>query len=790
MAIEIRVESNATGGLQIIEGIPAVRPCHLEGKNGIGKSVLIRLLMLASGQQPYLSEHASWNSLKRLVGGTVLTISGLRGDFSEARVRLTPDAWPALPSTEVGDWLGELTVDGKPAPLHQLFEVFQVVQLSGTEKLADTLTQHAVQLGAAIGHVEGQLDAIEDARVELGELGRSLGMASPLEAERDETTLTAAVEERRTIKANIETALPRAADLGQASALQALVDSGTAAKHSERLKELRQQLEVARVQLAKVERDHERAITALDKGTDAQRQAAKLERRLAAIQKLLDRLLVKQQKSSDLLLELHIEPETELLSGDQQQALATATEEARAQYHGLKIHAARAHRSGAENQVLDDVRVILNDAVEQGLGDMILAHVDDLDLTVLQVRSGLGFLVDVGDEVLELHSASEGVASLEDLNDVFVTRASLTAEQVQVRATLEELEPDITAHDGLRAAAIDARAAIDAASSHVRALNVEIGIHSRGVLGGPEEVADIEQLVRDLLEKHNVSGTDLGANVLEAQAETIDLQRREQALGELVESLNDRASRRRLVREGIRRQAEPGGSNEWVGELLRRTSKVSDAPGADWPEEAWAFLSVTVDDVGRAYDELTRQVRGLHAIASEADLASRSELGAAVRGAVESAVRQELTEGPIADALFDGGEVLRVSPDGDTWTVTWRTPEGELRTRPLTAFSSGQQALGFMRARLQVIANQPQANRLVFLDEFGAFVSADRRRPLADLLTSHALKSLAEDVVVVLPLQADYEEELTQTTGALHELYARRAESVARRGYFTERFDG
>jgi hypothetical protein len=155
---------------------------------------------------------------------------------------------------------------------------------------------------------------------------------------------------------------------------------------------------------------------------------------------------------------------------------------------------------------------------------------------------------------------------------------------------------------------------------------------------------------------------------------------------------------------------------------------------------------------------------------------------------IEADALAELSAEPIADALFDSGTVRRVNLDEES--ITWTTPSGETRTRPLAAFSSGEQALGFMRARLQQIADQPTTDRLVFLDEFGAFISADRRRPLAELLTSDELRALAEQVVVVLPLQSDYAMELDQTTGDLHEIYTQRARAVAEHGYFAEEFTG
>src|SRR5690242_8893487 len=106
MTLEVRVDSAAIGGLQIIDRIPPLRPCRLEGRNGIGKSALVRLLVLISGVQPYPGQPAPWRSLRTLVGRTVITINGLSGEHSSATVQLTPDDWPEQPSELIGEWLG------------------------------------------------------------------------------------------------------------------------------------------------------------------------------------------------------------------------------------------------------------------------------------------------------------------------------------------------------------------------------------------------------------------------------------------------------------------------------------------------------------------------------------------------------------------------------------------------------------------------------------------------------------------------------------------------------------
>ena len=222
------------------------------------------------------------------------------------------------------------------------------------------------------------------------------------------------------------------------------------------------------------------------------------------------------------------------------------------------------------------------------------------------------------------------------------------------------------------------------------------------------------------------------------------------------------------MRSSLRREADS--DKAWLGELA---SKFNGAPGPvfgsagdesggpwaddEWPDATWQGLADHVSRFKNTLDRLVAAVGGLEDTAARpVSTLAATPMDSAVKSVVEEEALKELSARPIVDALFDGGTLTRVSLDKGESTITWHTPEGESRTRPMSAFSSGQQALGFMRARLQQIADETHSDRLVFLDEFGAFISAEQRRPLADLLTSSELQALTDQVVVVLPLQADY----------------------------------
>lgn len=788
MTLEVRVDSKATGGLQIIGHIPPERPCRLEGRNGIGKSALVRLLVLISGVQPYAGEPGPWRSLRNLIGPTVITIEGLVGECSTAKIQLTPDAWPTDPLEKIDDWLGVLTLDGESAPIQRLFELLDVVHLSGTERLLDTLKQQTGRLAAALSHMAARLNAIDDQRAELGAIAEQLQFASPREAERERERREQALAELRRVQEAQRATKPVADDLSRATALTALVETGDAAEHQRRLQELRTGLVSARDILQLAETKHEEAVAALAKGTVAQRRVARLERQLGTIKKTMDGLLARQEERGTQLESLQIPTDTDALDVTQQEILQKALATAHDRQRGLQVVAARSRRSRAENQLVDDVRVVVDAAAEAGLGDTIVARVNEHDITVTELRAGLGFLDTVVDaDSDELAVATRELAQLSELRDVFSRRADLQTEYENLRVELQRLEPAAAGHDELREEASRARVALDTASAEVRSHMVQIGALSRSALGG-DDVTDAEELIRDLLEKHEVHPSNLPTALADAQAAVLDLQTREETLTHEVEQIDGNAARRRVTRERLRRQSESSQKMNWLGRLAERfSSSAGSSASGDWTDDTWQLVSDHVTASKGALSRLVNDVSGLQVISTQT-VTQTSRLGSAIKTVSEADALAEFSIRPIADALFDGGDVLRVSLDDES--ITWTTPAGDMRTRPLAAFSSGEQALGFMRARLQQIADQVSENRLIFLDEFGAFISADRRRPLAELLTSDELQLLVEQVVVVLPLQSDYMNELDETTGALHELYDARARAVAEHGYFTEVFAG
>jgi hypothetical protein len=159
----------------------------------------------------------------------------------------------------------------------------------------------------------------------------------------------------------------------------------------------------------------------------------------------------------------------------------------------------------------------------------------------------------------------------------------------------------------------------------------------------------------------------------------------------------------------------------------------------------------------------------------------------ALRRLYEQEFEARLSSREMVEALFDNGGDIRL--DLERRIVEWTTPNGEHRLRPLEALSSGERVFAYTLASLGLVENRPAENRLVALDEFGAYVAHDRLGRLLDFIKTNVIGRVADQVLIILPLAQDYATLARQARGALRERHARRIEQIEQRGYFAEYFD-
>ncbi|MCU1396487.1 MAG: hypothetical protein JWM34_4915 [Ilumatobacteraceae bacterium] len=214
--MRIRFAAPDAVGLRVIEELPDLPLCQLEGKNGIGKTLSVRLLELASGRQPYLAMPHAWSSLRSQLGPTEILIDGL--PEGQIALALTPGLWPPDPVSELGDKLGVVLIDGRPASWQRFRELVCVVRIAGDETLTETLAQEleqravsALQLAADVGPTVAAWDT------ELEELDRVTSNLTPVVLEDLTGRVDAAKEASRVAAEELAAARSKRATIATAA---------------------------------------------------------------------------------------------------------------------------------------------------------------------------------------------------------------------------------------------------------------------------------------------------------------------------------------------------------------------------------------------------------------------------------------------------------------------------------------------------------------------------------------------------------------------------------------------
>lgn len=781
MTIEVTISAEPRGGLKLIDKIPAHRPCRLEGRNGIGKTATIKLLSLAVGEQPYADDPAAWESLRRLLpDGATVTFAGLAGDLT-ANLTLTPSMWPEQPYADIGNLLGNLTVNGEPRPASELATLVTIHHLSGTERLIDTLKGRITEYETSLSVVHSRLKSLTATREEVGELADRLEYISPKhdESERDLVATLSTSRDRNRAQA-IEVRR-RLTTVHRGLSLHAMLQDSDFQEHARTLADSIATAERARAEAKDLDVLIEGILAELDSGDKAQRLLASAERKLNALIRKRNARMARLHTLSQQLAAHDLPLTTE--KGTLDSALVSQmAEEARAKCRQLEWRHRQSQMSDAQRRLHNELSVALDLAMESGLAQFSIVVVNDVEVTVEELARALT------DPASTTATTPEDVDVAQDLASLLEEAATLLREQEAFVAAYDEeeqrvaqLREDTPEQDDLRVRLADTMSRRDAAESEALFATQIIGrLQARGVTKDGADAADAE--LTEIL-----SGEDL-EDAAELQPRTMDLTAElshldaqiDQAIAELSEVERRQASRQLRRREmQLAVTSEP--SLAWL-----RTPGDESTPGDPADNPTWWLTAAE-----RAHLFAERLDRLVTEVAALEFAASTDKAPSAHRRAIESVVEQDaladFAEPAIRDALFDGGEALSV--DLQRKTIAWSSLSGARQEKPLSTFSSGQQALGFIRARLRQLADQKAGDRIVFLDEFGAFVAADRRHPLAELLKRDQLAALSDQVVIVLPLQVDYGAQLDDVTGPLKERYAARAASINAHGYFTEEFD-
>src|SRR6266550_5871540 len=204
--MRIRIKASPVGPISLVPELPDASLAVMEGLNGIGKTLSVRLLQLCTGTQPYSTQSPAWTSLCRSLGTFEVLVTWPQDNIE---LHWTGDSrdWIDLDAEPLDERnFRSLQLGGRPATMSEVRRLLTVDRLSGDEGTVETFARvleaeaDLVRQWARryIDQVSGPLATLERAADASGNL---LGRWTPTEYEsltkRSDDARSAAEEQSR-----------------------------------------------------------------------------------------------------------------------------------------------------------------------------------------------------------------------------------------------------------------------------------------------------------------------------------------------------------------------------------------------------------------------------------------------------------------------------------------------------------------------------------------------------------------------------------------------------------------
>jgi hypothetical protein len=786
------IDPHTTDGLRVITEIPNIPTCMLEGQNGIGKTVAVQLLQLISGEIPEIfTTHPNlWASLRDRLNATSVQIDELQGD-RRLKFTFSPGRWNDKPPDEVGEWLGAAMIDGEPAEVADCSRLLSVIRIAGDEDLEDTLRRRVDILTAQFGSAAG-LVRVRGAAIErlLAGIVPDLKRTDPADIESDEALLRSNEDELEEAETGATAADKALRNLLRALETKRRLDAAGLAADAlmSRRDELVSEVKGLETDLESKEADAGTAEDALSAGGDTQKKLADAERALRYRRKRVANL---ERETERLATALAVDASVD--------ETASALEVVDAELAILQERHRQLDRTALVRSLIDEVTPPIKGA-EADAADQLLVRMNEGGLTVSQTLHGMTLrrqeLADhpqpseLRELAAQIDKLDERRRDLRDLGNK-LQESSKWKERVQL-AEQEAEEASQQAEQASEAAQLvrDTHQAIGAVQEALTKAHAELATVLQQISGiGATSREDAEHDLQAALE-----ALDLEQDQLD-EAEGAARQRLAEADNRVIELTNSVSTvRRRLTTRktevGLLIDRLLGDSRyKWLADTSPDLS--ARLVNVETRYDTFAQLRRALLDANEAAYQSAEFLENLVGIAEgffttvkpepgrEPDL--RQDLKPAFEAVIGQRLRETLNRPAIRDAIFDGAEVVAV--EAGTRQLSLQDSRGHISHRPMEAFSSGERAYAFTQARIADLEPSEKPNRLLVLDEFGAYVAADRLPDLADFLANEVQGVVADQVLVILPLHVDYGNELANTVGELRARYEERLEQIKQRGY-------
>ena len=803
--MHIEIKADCRRGLRIIEEIPDLKPGKLEGYNGIGKTSAIRLLQLCTGEQPFRGKGAAWRSFRDQLIEAKVRISDLR-DADNIEWTLRPAEWPEDESQYPASSLGEIRIDGRRGTVADVQSLLKIHHLNTTETPVGILTGQVYSASSALEtwyRAEGEIRGIAIDNM-LSKALKLLATSSPAkirlarEVSGEAKVALAAAAER------VENARTRVQSLSEAVEIADQLDTvrGSSPQMEHKLQELEATLSELDGRRETLDREIEASQIEKHLGEQAEEDLIRLERLVSRYDGALRRRI---QELEHAAAAAKVSPRAD----DVAVAIGMVERELSELINVQPI----VSRGPQTLAVLDDLIRRLDDAISAGLSDQILieeasssqgwsvevlreafriqmqrisehaqtSDAEELARNIAAARSRLDALARV-ESLLETVSRDESrLRNAESrlietatnlpgsvgrhLNELLRHRNDLDNEGRQLQSQIDRLRAEIDLLGGGRTEEV---------------LAAEFDRLCREVNVDPTRVRSALERERNILNSLTVDHAMVQADEASAAHDLQDMLDAVAKTASGISTSEDLAWLRRAFPQAAR-LAELS-LDEQLATIQSLEARLTDK------RQTASETLQTVRSVGVALEQLANGLRD----ANSSDGGERRRRGPSdsietqvwdlpVKNWIAGQARQWFDDETMRQALFDGGNDITVDPQ--ELTVSWKL-NGEDFKRPLALFSSGEQAFAFTRARVaQLDRDADQVpNRLIALDEFGAFLDAERLSGLSDYLVKRQERIPNDHVLVILPCGVR-----PRDIVANEEKQTPRDAQLSRRGYFAER---
>lgn len=796
MRVQIKAEQ-PLGPLSVLKELPDAHLAVLEGLNGIGKTLAVRILQICTGTIPYRRDSAAWQSLCRGLGEVEVTITGLNG-ANEIHWDADSRDWLEVVEGQTVVPFKSITIDGRPVKdFREVTEILEVHRLAGDEGIIETFAQQADAEASSVARWARRFADQEDSP--LAQLEHQLGYAvenltdwSIERYQQVKLTIQRAQEAHDKASALMERSIEKRDELIEAANLQRQLG-----RIVRRLPDLEQQLVATDAEIQKIQSQRDAIQDQLMDLAGQLAGAEALVRELRNARRTRDRnrerLSEELDKIGRVTSDLGIEPT--------QEAVTTTLTELRSVLETLTAEQLEMDAAPTMRHLLVTLSDQLAEAEQSGLADQLAVDDSETDtqLTVAQTRGGMlnrRTQLEGQPPPPEARELMDRIADVRHRIDL-CNRALQALEEAgrfeRLAASNEHRVDDALGAMDSQAASrvqdlLNRRRSLDEQILKLAAIRASLR-QQLGSLGGEQNAESIRRRISQIVEHHDIDPEEIDT-ALQGAEQTVS--RADEGVSrtsaDLVTAKRELARANAEIRRAVSALATDS-QLEWLrlGLGYRSDTQVTGSPES---------MLTTLQAVRVSVRTSMQRLAGLRSQLGAVERALRA-LADHLRGN-ESNTREYLEQlqhwlGKRFSTWFNVPRVraeLLPDAEGDISVdlrrreVAW-TENGAEVVRPLEAFSSGEQAFAYTRARLAILDDEERRarNRLIALDEFGAFIAFDRLSGLTAYLTERAGQHPDDQVLVILPLAQDYSERAGSAVGSEAARLQGLADEIGVRGY-------